>query len=301
MIGDCRPVAVDLFSGVGGMSLGFEQAGFNVAAAVEIDPVHAAAHKYNFPGTAVVPRSVVGLAAREIRSLCVPGARGVDVVFGGAPCQGFSLAACVRRSAQRSREGIRAPRRGTGCALLRVRERQGFDGRPASAFSGRTDRNVRRSRLPDPVAVARAQRRALRRAPGTPVPDRRETRRRPSRIPESDDPAGRNRRRRLAAGAVLRRRAGRSSRGGRLCGIAGRRCSPHRELGNPVGFRQGPAVPRQRRMGVRPSATLGSRRTDCERPHEAHRNFPQTFLGDRPRNRGADFAVLPPAGRRRTL
>ena len=36
MIGDCRPVAVDLFSGVGGMSLGFEQAGFDVAAAVEI-------------------------------------------------------------------------------------------------------------------------------------------------------------------------------------------------------------------------------------------------------------------------
>ena len=91
MIGDCRPVAVDLFSGVGGMSLGFEQAGFDVAAAVEIDPVHAAVHKRNFPGTAVVPRSVIGLAAREIRSLCVPGTRGVDVVFGGAPCQGFSL------------------------------------------------------------------------------------------------------------------------------------------------------------------------------------------------------------------
>ena len=49
------------------MSLGFEQAGFDVAAAVEIDPVHCAAHKFNFPDTAVLPRSVVGLKAADIR------------------------------------------------------------------------------------------------------------------------------------------------------------------------------------------------------------------------------------------
>ena len=44
-----RPIAIDLFAGAGGMSLGFEQAGFEVVAAVEIDPVHCAVHKYNFP------------------------------------------------------------------------------------------------------------------------------------------------------------------------------------------------------------------------------------------------------------
>ena len=38
--------------GAGGLSLGFEQAGFDVAAAIEIDPVHCAVHKYNFPRTA---------------------------------------------------------------------------------------------------------------------------------------------------------------------------------------------------------------------------------------------------------
>lgn len=86
-----RPIAVDLFSGVGGMSLGFEQAGFDVLAAVEIDPVHAAAHAYNFPLCTTIPRSVKELSGRDIRMLSAIGRRKVDVVFGGAPCQGFSL------------------------------------------------------------------------------------------------------------------------------------------------------------------------------------------------------------------
>ena len=86
-----RPVVVDLFAGAGGISLGFEQAGFDVAAAVEIDPVHAAVHAFNFPQTAVLARSVVGLTGAEIRHAAGLGERQVDVVVGGAPCQGFSL------------------------------------------------------------------------------------------------------------------------------------------------------------------------------------------------------------------
>ncbi len=86
-----RPISIDLFSGVGGFSLGFEQAGFDVVAAVEYDPVHAAAHKFNFPNCAILPRSVVGLSGEEIRQKAGIGARRVDVVFGGPPCQGFSM------------------------------------------------------------------------------------------------------------------------------------------------------------------------------------------------------------------
>lgn len=85
-----RPTAIDLFSGVGGMSLGFEQAGFDVVAAVEVDPIHAAAHKYNFPRCATLARSVVGLSAKELLTAAGLDAP-PDVVFGGAPCQGFSL------------------------------------------------------------------------------------------------------------------------------------------------------------------------------------------------------------------
>lgn len=86
-----RPVGVDLFAGVGGMSLGFEQAGFDVVAAVEIDPIHAAAHAFNFPETTVIARSVQDLSGLDIRNLAGIGDRKVDVVFGGAPCQGFSM------------------------------------------------------------------------------------------------------------------------------------------------------------------------------------------------------------------
>jgi DNA (cytosine-5)-methyltransferase 1 len=73
------------------MSLGFEQAGFDVIAAVEIDPVHAAIHAYNFPRCAVIPQSVSTLSGDSIRRAADIGQRKVDVVFGGAPCQGFSM------------------------------------------------------------------------------------------------------------------------------------------------------------------------------------------------------------------
>ena len=86
-----RPVAVDLFAGAGGLSLGFEQAGFDVAAAVEIDPIHCATHEFNFPHSKAICASVIDLSAAGIRGLAGLEGRDIDVVAGGAPCQGFSL------------------------------------------------------------------------------------------------------------------------------------------------------------------------------------------------------------------
>lgn len=86
-----RPIAVDLFAGAGGLSLGLEQAGFDVVAAVEIDPIHCAVHEFNFPDCAVVCRSVADLTGDELRRRAGVGDASVDLVAGGPPCQGFSM------------------------------------------------------------------------------------------------------------------------------------------------------------------------------------------------------------------
>jgi DNA (cytosine-5)-methyltransferase 1 len=86
-----RPLGIDLFAGAGGMSLGFEQAGFDVAAFVEYDPVHCATHEFNFPTCAPICRSVSDIDGDYIRKNSRIGNHKVDVVFGGGPCQGFSV------------------------------------------------------------------------------------------------------------------------------------------------------------------------------------------------------------------
>jgi len=86
-----RPIAVDLFAGAGGMTLGFEQAGFDILASVEIDPIHCAIHKFNFPFWTVICKGVEETTGKEIRNSSKIANQEIDVVFGGPPCQGFSL------------------------------------------------------------------------------------------------------------------------------------------------------------------------------------------------------------------
>ena len=83
------PIGIDLFAGAGGLSLGFEQAGFAVLAAVEYDPIHAATHEFNFPGCATICRSVAEIDAYYIRTNSTIAHKDVDVVFGGRALPGI--------------------------------------------------------------------------------------------------------------------------------------------------------------------------------------------------------------------
>lgn len=78
---------VDLFSGVGGLSLGAHQAGFDVAAAFDNDPVLTSSFSANFAGTRVVNQDLSIANGDDIRAAA--GGWPVGIV-GGPPCQGFS-------------------------------------------------------------------------------------------------------------------------------------------------------------------------------------------------------------------
>ncbi len=83
-------VALDLFCGAGGMSLGFEDAGFVIAAGIDADRVACETHAANFLApTLCLDIGTVTNPAALMEELHIPR---VDVVVGGPPCQGFSIA-----------------------------------------------------------------------------------------------------------------------------------------------------------------------------------------------------------------
>jgi DNA (cytosine-5)-methyltransferase 1 len=91
-----RPVAVDLFSGAGGLSEGFTQAGFLVAGSVEKNRYAAATTQRNHAyrrhhRTDVICGDVRSVPSARLAEACGrAGAPRPDVVMGGPPCHGFS-------------------------------------------------------------------------------------------------------------------------------------------------------------------------------------------------------------------
>ncbi len=101
----------DLFSGAGGMSVGFQQAGWCKIASVEIDKDASATIRNNFPHSHHFEKNIEELEYAEIDEV-VQGQH-IDVVCGGPPCQGFSVAGLRNPSDPRNqlfREYIRIVR-----------------------------------------------------------------------------------------------------------------------------------------------------------------------------------------------
>lgn len=85
-----RPKVIDLFSGVGGLSLGAARAGFDVVGSVELDPIASTSHAFNFPGTKHLREDVGTLDGPELLRSCNVPAGTLSGLIGGPPCQGFS-------------------------------------------------------------------------------------------------------------------------------------------------------------------------------------------------------------------
>lgn len=79
--------ALDLFAGCGGLSIGFEKCGFEIEKAVEIDPVIANTYKLNNPKVEILVDDIKNIDTSGIFK------RGdAEIIIGGPPCQGFSMA-----------------------------------------------------------------------------------------------------------------------------------------------------------------------------------------------------------------
>ena len=80
---------LSLFSGAGGLDLGFKKAGFNILYSVENDKTTFETYEYNFPKTIHLKKSITKVSKNDIREK-------VDGIIGGPPCQSWSEAGAQR-------------------------------------------------------------------------------------------------------------------------------------------------------------------------------------------------------------
>ena len=80
---------IDLFAGCGGLSTGFEMAGFSIPLAVEIDAWASETYRKNHPKTVVLTEDITQVL--DLSSLLPDKNLIIDGIIGGPPCQGFSL------------------------------------------------------------------------------------------------------------------------------------------------------------------------------------------------------------------
>ena len=82
------PTVLDLFCGCGGISKGFELAGYSIIGGIDFNADATESFKLNFPKATVKCGDITEISNEEVKKLY----DGVDVLVGGPPCQGFSEA-----------------------------------------------------------------------------------------------------------------------------------------------------------------------------------------------------------------
>ena len=85
-----KPTVIDLYAGVGGLSLGAIRAGFHLSLAVEWDKHALRDHKINFPKYRHSGEDISKLSGKQLLKLAGLDVGELDGLIGGPPCQGFS-------------------------------------------------------------------------------------------------------------------------------------------------------------------------------------------------------------------
>lgn len=83
-----KPKVMDVFSGAGGFSLGFEFAGCETTVAIEKDKWASDTFSYNHPNTKMLTGDVESFDDEYLKSVIL---ERPDIIIGGPPCQGFSI------------------------------------------------------------------------------------------------------------------------------------------------------------------------------------------------------------------
>lgn len=93
------PTVIDLFSGSGGFSVGFKRAGYDILLASDYDENSSQTYQLNHPQTTFIKSDITDVKPEEIRDKInsTP-----DVIIGGPPCQGFSIAGKRNESDERN-------------------------------------------------------------------------------------------------------------------------------------------------------------------------------------------------------
>ena len=86
-----RPTAIDLFSGAGGLSIGFKRAGFSLLVANDLDEQAAATYRLNSPNTRLLTGPLEQITAESFLHASDLEYGELDVLVGGPPCQAFSI------------------------------------------------------------------------------------------------------------------------------------------------------------------------------------------------------------------
>jgi len=86
---------IDLFSGSGGFSLGFDKVGFKNIFSLDNEKTFCKTYKKNFPEHFLIEKNIENFTKDDIKKII--GNRKVDVIIGGPPCQGFSIAGNIGR------------------------------------------------------------------------------------------------------------------------------------------------------------------------------------------------------------